>query len=434
MNDERPVTNDERPMSNVHPSSSVLRPPSSVVFVEQESQLGGVEMSTLVVAQGLDRSRYTPIVIAPQTGPLTTRCADADIPVYLSPRPHFRSASWRWRGHTFADPLALAVNPLRLWRASLPLAQRLADCAADLVVTKGLLAHFYGGWAARRLGLPCIWHVQDEVPERRAAGLYLRALRWAAQRLAAAVIGDAATIARQFSGHPNVYVVYNGIDTEEFSPQTRPGSLRADLGIPADALLVGNLARLTDWKGQHLLIEAAHRLAADEPRLHLVLIGSPLFDDDGYEKRMRRLAADGSAAARIHFAGYRTDAAACLAALNIYVHPSLRKDTAPLALLSALATGLPVVISAVPGMLEVVQPDCALIFPPGDSQGLTGHLRDLLRQPTLRGQLSVCARALAERRFSVPAHVEAMTRVFDQVRNGTCEYEPQSHEDTKEEG
>lgn len=388
---------------------------TTLALVEQESQLGGVEMSTLVLVENLDQRFYRPLVIAPEEGPLTERCRAASVPVYLSSRPRFRSASWRWRGHTLADPLAMLVNPARLRRAAQPLARLLAECQADLVVTKGLLTHFYGGWAARQVAIPCIWHVQDEIPERRAGGLYLRALRWAARRWADAIIGDAATIAAQFRDHPSVYLVYNGIDLDEFSPQTQPGSLRRDLGIPDDALLVGNLARLTEWKGQHMLIEAVHGLVDRYPRLHLVLIGSALFDDNRYEQRLRRMAVDGPAAGHIHFAGYRTDPAGCLAALDVYVHPSLRKDTAPLALLSALATGLPVMISAVPGMLEVVMPDSALTFPAGDSEMLAAHLRSLFTRPELCRQLSTAARQLAENRFGIRHYVNGMTRVFDQA-------------------
>lgn len=387
----------------------------TLALVEQESQLGGVEMSTLALVENLDRGRYRPLVISPAEGPLTTRCRAAFIPVHLSPRPRFRSTSWRWRGQTLADPLAMLVNPGRLWRASQPLARLLRECGTDLVVTKGLLAHFYGGWAARQVGVPCIWHVQDEIPERRAGGLYLQALRWAARRWAAAVIGDAATIAAQFRGHPSVHLVYNGINVDEFSPKTSPGTLRADLGIPADALLVGNLARLTEWKGQHTLIEALHRLAADFPQLHLALIGSALFDDNRYEQRLHRLAANGPAAGRIHFAGYRNDAAACLAALDIYVHPSARKDTAPLALLSALATGLPVIISAVPGMLEVVKPDCALTFPPGNDEALTSQVRLLVQNSSWGQELGSTARRLALQRFSTAAYVDGLCAVFEET-------------------
>ncbi|MFV9507621.1 MAG: glycosyltransferase family 4 protein [Oscillochloridaceae bacterium umkhey_bin13] len=385
-----------------------------VAFVEQESQMGGVEYSTLILASALDRKRFQPVVIVPEHGPLVEHCQSRNISVLLAPRPTFRSASWRIAGRTVADPLAMLLNPLRLERASAMLAQVLRAFSPDLVITKGLLVHFYGGLAARRLRVPCLWHVQDEVPPERARGLYLRTLQLAGQVLAASVVGDAASIAAQFPAHPAVTTVYNGIDTDEYAPGTVAGTLRHDLGIPTDAILIGNLARLTDWKGQHVLIEAFNVIAQHFPMAHLVLIGSPLFDNDQYEQRLRLMAAIGAGAGRIHFAGYRTDTAASLAALDLYVHPSLRKDTAPLALLSALSTGLPTIISAVPGMLEVVEPGVsALTTPSGDSQVLAEQLSLLLSQPELGKRLGQAARTSAVARFSISVHTTQMQAMIE---------------------
>ncbi|MEI2608562.1 MAG: glycosyltransferase family 4 protein [Chitinophagaceae bacterium] len=390
----------------------------TIAFVEPTSDMAGVEYSTLFLAEALDKTQYTPVVIVPTWGPMADACQTRGIAVRVVPRAPFRSASFRWGQRNLADPLAMLFNPWQLWRSAYHLQKNLHHLPVDLLVSKGLLVHFYGGWAARRLGIPCIWHVQDEVPERRAGGLYLRGLQMAAQHLAQAVIGDAQTIARQFPRHPTVSTIYNGIDIQAYAPTTAPGNLRHTLGIPGEATLIGNLARLTDWKGQHVLIEAFQQIAPEHPQAHLVLIGTPLFDNNRYEQRLHRLVQEGPASDRIHFAGYRTDPAQTLAALDIYVHPSVRKDTAPLALLSALATGLPVVISDVPGMVEVVEPDhSALVFPAEDSAALVQHLRRLLTQPELGRCLGQAARDTAVQRFSLHAHAEAMIDIFNQTLN-----------------
>lgn len=384
-----------------------------LAIIEQESRMGGVEYSTLYLATTLDRQRFTPIVIAPEHGPLVQRCQAESIPVLLAPRPRFRSTSFRIGGRTIADMLAMVENPVRLMQAADYLHQVLCSCSPDLILTKGLLAHFYGGLVARRLNTPCIWHVQDEVSSERAGGLYLRVLQQSAHKLADAVVADAATIATQFHSHPHVYTVYNGVDTCEYAPGTAPGTLRTDLGIPKDALVIGNIARLTDWKGQHVLIKAFNRIAPAFPAAHLVLIGSPLFDDNSYEQKLRWIAGHGPASDRIHFAGYRTDIAASLAEIDIYTHPSLRKDTAPLALLSAFATGLPTIISEVPGMVEVVEPEVsALVVPTGDVEKLGSALTLLLKDPTRRALLGASARTTAQRRFSIAAHTTAMLNIF----------------------
>ena len=395
---------------------------SSVVklaFVSQESRMAGVEYSTLYLAGALDRSLYVPMVIAPEEGKLVSRCRSLDIPVHIVARPRFRSSSFRIKGHTLANPVTTLANGANLWRATRPLTHLLHKQEVDLLVTKGLLVHFYGGWAARQLGIPCVWHVQDEVPVRRAGGLFLRGLQLAAGALATTVVGDAESITAQFPEHPRTQTVYNGVDTTEFSPHTAPGTLRQDLNIPEEALLIGNLARLTDWKGQDILIQAFHRLAVNCPHVHLVLIGSALFDDHRYEQRLKRIAREGPGRERIHFAGYRTDIAQTLAALDIYVHPSLRKDTAPLALLSALATGLPVIISDVPGMVEVVDDEVTgLIFSAGDANQLNMYLSTLVNEPALRGDMGYAARKAAIQRFSIDAHARQMTAVFEEAISG----------------
>ncbi len=378
--------------------------------------MGGVEYSTLALATTLDRDIYAPIIIAPEHGPLIEHCRMAGIPTLIASRPRFRPTSFRVAGHTLADPLAMLANPARLLRAADNLYQVLRACSPGLVLTKGLLAHFYGGIAARRAGAVCIWHVQDEVPAQRAGGCYLHGLQLAARLLADTVIGDSVSIAAQFPNHPRVYAIHNGIDTAEYAPETTPGTLRRDLGIPNGAMLIGNLARLTDWKGQHVLIEAFSQVASAFPMAHLVLIGSPLFDNDGYERRLRQIAASGAAPERVHFAGYRTDTAASLACLDIYAHPSVRKDTAPLALLSALASGLPTVISDVAGMLEVVDPGTsALVVPVGDVSALSHALRTMLSLSTLCERLSAAARASAISRFSIQAHTRQMSALFDRA-------------------
>ena len=387
-----------------------------VAFIEQESRMGGVEMSTLYLIQCLQETDFESLVLLPDDGPLADACNQAKIPIDFYKKPDFRSASFGLNGQAIADPLALLVNPAKFWHAARPLQKIIEAGGVDLVVTKGLLAHLYGGLAARRQRLPCIWHVQDEIPTRRAYGSYLRLMQMASIKLAKAVVGDAQSITAQFAGHPNSVTVYNGIDCRTFKPAGDPGSLREELGIPNEAVVIGNMARLKKWKGQHVLIDAFNSLVERYPDLHLVLIGSPLFAHNAYEYSLRQQAAASCAPERIHFAGYRIDTAQSLAALNIYVHPSLRKDTAPLALLSAMATGLPIIISAVPGMLEVVEPGRdALVFSPEDPRLLAGEICKLLEDKGLRVELGGAARLAAVSRFSLETYTKTMLTVFETV-------------------
>src|SRR5207244_1975234 len=105
----------------------------------------------------------------------------------LVPRPRLFSTSLRIAGRHVINPFAWVANLLGFVLAARRLADALRKQSVDLVCTKGLAAHFYGGLAAWRVGTPCVWHVQDLVSER-AGSLYARILGVAARYLARQVI------------------------------------------------------------------------------------------------------------------------------------------------------------------------------------------------------------------------------------------------------
>jgi hypothetical protein len=149
-----------------------LSDPRKIVFVECAAAMGGVQFSTLYLVQHLDPARWTPIVVCPEEGDLTEACRRLHIQVDVLDQPKLRSTSFRIRNDVrLPDPMAWLWDVVAMLIASRRLARFLAQTKPHLVVTKGLFSHFYGGLAARQLGIPCIWHVQDFISER-FLGLY----------------------------------------------------------------------------------------------------------------------------------------------------------------------------------------------------------------------------------------------------------------------
>jgi len=285
----------------------------------------------------------------------------------------------------------------------------------DLIVPKGLLAQFYGGLAARWCRIPCVWHIQDRVSER-AGPLFPFCLGLGARWLARHVIVDAQSIARQIQnvvGADRISVIWNGVDLNEFSPAVGGAGVRAEWGIAPDEILIGSVSRLVPWKGQHILLEAFARLTTDFPNVRLALVGSALFDTDAYARHLRARANELGLQARVLFPGYRQDTPQILAALDIFCHSALEKDSTPLAVVSALAAGKAIVCSAVDGTAELFQaPENGLLFPPGDVPALTERLTRLLRDRALRTRLGQNAREFAERELSVAQYAHKCESVF----------------------
>src|ERR1051325_9099764 len=300
--------------------------------------MGGVQFSTLYLLQALERERWRSIVVCPNEGDLSRACRENDIEVRVLPQHALWSTSLRLGAKRLPNPAAWAGDAWLIAGAARQLKKVLLDCSPDLVVTKGLPSHFLGGIAARTLRIPCVWHVQDFISER-SFGIYRRTFGAAARFLPTRIIVDGQAIANQLPPalQSRISIVLNGVDTNVFRPGLDGTPLRREFGIPDDHLVIGHVGRMTPWKGQHYLIEAFARIAADNPRATLLLVGSPVFDNDSYERRVRAAAAPPQLTERVKFAGYTHDLPGALAAMNLFAFTSVEKDTSPLALLSAMS-------------------------------------------------------------------------------------------------
>jgi glycosyltransferase involved in cell wall biosynthesis len=389
--------------------------PRAVVFVESAAAMGGVQFSTLYLSQHLDRTEWKPIVVCPEDGELTRACREAGVETHVLEQTGLRSTSVRVGSRLrLPNPGAWAWNGYALSAAARKLRRFLNQTRPALVVTKGLSAHFFGGFAARKLGIPCVWHAQDFISER-AFGIYRRAFGRAARWLPTQVIADGVSIAEQLpaSLQSRITVIHNGVDTNVFHPGLDGGPVRRELGIPADHLVVGHMGRVTPWKGQHYLIEAFARIAGNHPNVTLLLVGSPVFDNDSYQRRLLSLVTQFSLNGRIKFAGFRHDTARVLAAMDVFAFTSIEKDTSPLALLSAMSCGLPIVAFDIAGVRELMaSEDQFRLAPVADIPALGGVLSEVISDQGLRQRLAASARQQALNEFNLEKYTGRIEQVF----------------------
>ena len=302
-------------------------------------------------------------------------------------------------------------------RAVRRLTNFLRRTSPDVVVTKGLSSHFVGGLAARKSLIPCVWHVQDFISER-SFGIYRRIFGWAARWLPQSIIVDGAMIEKQLptSLQLRTSVVHNGVDTNIFRPGLDGSVVREELGIPHDHVVIGHAGRITPWKGQHYLIEAFARIADQHPNVSVLIAGSPVFDNDSYQRRLQTMAAESGLENRIKFAGFRRDLANVFAAMDIFAFTSIEKDTSPLALLSAMSSGLPIVAFDIEGVTELFDgDDCLLCVPIGRTEDLAVSLARLISDEALRSCLGERARELAKRQYSLEQYVGRIESVLLKV-------------------
>lgn len=192
-----------------------------------------------------------------------------------------------------------------------------------------------------------------------------------------------------------VIVLRNGIDTDRFSPGERSRVLRSTFGIAADVPLVGCIARLDPVKNHAMLLASFKRVTATLPYARLILVG-----DGPLRHALQTLAADLGLSRVVIFAGAFPDAQSLYRDLDAFVLASFAEGTS-ISVLEAMASGVPVVATAVGGNPDLLaNGTCGLLVPSGDSAALADAVIRLLRDADLRVKLADAGRARATSTFS----------------------------------
>lgn len=223
----------------------------NVLYLHTTSEVGGSDVSLLRLVERLDRARFRPIVALPADGPLVGQLEGLGCEVLIVEC--MRKLTTR-RGRRYLAQFLLNY-PVALWR----LARILSDRRVDLVHTN-TIHNLYGIGVAIVTRRPHVWHVREIVWQ---SGLVRRVERFLA-RFSDRVIATSDAVGRLFETRAgqlaaNVRTIPNGVDIEAFAPGPSDGRVRAALGFPPAALIVGVVCRLDAWKGVDLFLRAVRR-------------------------------------------------------------------------------------------------------------------------------------------------------------------------------
>jgi glycosyltransferase involved in cell wall biosynthesis len=205
-------------------------------------------------------------------------------------------------------------------------------------------------------------------------------------------------------------VLQHGIPVEQLSARSAEReSARTELEVADDAVLVATIANFREKKDYPTLLAAAEAAVATEPRLRFVSVGQgPL------ENQLRDLHGRTALGDRFRFLGYQADPARVLAAADVFTLTS-RYEGLPVALLEALALGLPAVVSRVGGIPDVVRQDVeGTLIEPGDVAGFTAAYVLLARDEGRRQRLGRGAAARAGA-FDIARTAEVLEELYRAV-------------------
>jgi glycosyltransferase involved in cell wall biosynthesis len=374
-----------------------------ILFLNHVARVGGAERSLLDLVGHLDRNRFDLLAAAPGEGELPDLLADLGVTCHPLPFKRLRK--------TF-NPVRLAGELAGVLRVAGELVSLIRREGVSLVHANSNTAQLYGGLAARRAGVPCVWHTRDLVnlgPMGRWLGRHASctiAISECVRRHASRYVADPARLR----------TVTNGIALDVFTPRSRRAEVRAELGIPADVPLLGMIGQLAPWKGHGIFIEAAARVAAEIPACRFVLVGEDLFQDrPGCRAALEAQAAAAGLGGRLLFLGFGQDVARLLEGLDILLHPPDREPLGRI-ILEAMAMGKPVVAVNACGPGEIIRDGVdGLLAARSDPAELAAAALRLLRDPALAARIGRTARQRIEQDFSIRRTAAGIEEVYDEL-------------------
>lgn len=397
-----------------NPFASAGRSPlagRTILQVVPELDAGGVERTAVDVAEGIAGAGARALV-ATEGGRLV--------------------AELQAKGGVWIPFPAKTKNPFRMAANIRGLVRICLDEGVDLVHARSRAPAWSALAACRLLRKPFVTTYAGSYSGRSAVKLLYNSVMARGDAVIANSHYTAGLIAaRHPFAHERVRVIHRGTDLRAFSPAAVPAErvdrLRRAWGIDPHRRIVLLAARLTGWKGQKVLIEAAKRLVDQGvPDFAVVLAGDPQ-GREAYVRELDALASDLGLAGLVHRVGHCSDMPAALLAASVLAVPSTEPEAFGRSAVEAQALGTPVVVSDLGAVPETVlaPPQVASSartgwrVPPGDPAALADAIREALALgASARDALAERARRHVEAHFSLDGMVSDTLDVYAALLGG----------------
>lgn len=393
-----------------HPATATPPAPHTqravpVVHIITKLELGGAQQNTLFTLSHLDRSRFTPCLIAGRGGLLDEEAGRlGGVPVAWVPSLIRQIRPW-------SDLSALLALRRHLTR----IRQEIGPVM--IVHTHSSKAGILGRWAARLAGATVIVHTHHGFGFHDGQPRWFRRLLVGIERLTARVTDGVIVVSRAnqrlgeslglfgssgagpSAGRPPAVLIRSGIELETLQERganageraRQREAVRAKLGVAPERPVVLTVACLKPQKAPGDIIAVAARVLRTRPDACFLIAG-----DGELRPQLEAQIRAGGLEGRVILLGWRRDIPQLLRAADLFLLTS-RWEGLPRAILEALAAGLPVVATAADGVSDIIQHGVnGYVAPVGDVDGLAAGLVELLQAPGLRQRMSAAAASLPD--------------------------------------
>ena len=364
--------------------------PVRVLFVNSWSSChGGSSTSLLDIVGRLDRSRYEPLVLCPEEGPLPDRLREAKIPVVI------HSLSKMTRGQLLKFGWEVPWYSRFLRREKIALIHGNTGCWRRSIVM-----------AARMRGIPYLQHVRNPVNDFATDFAF---------KYAARIITNSHQVGESLRADENyaakTTTIYNAVDLAQYSDTDN----RRDEFTSEQGPFIGTVGQLVPRKGITTAIEAMRAIVERYPNAVLMIVGCSPPGDDEYEQICLAKTKELGLEANVKFMGYRRDIPALMRTMDLFVLCT-RSEPFGKVIVEAMAASCPTVATAVGGIPEIISDDSlGTLIEPDNAEATTNALLAYLDDSELAKRVGNASREHAWNKFGLDAMVRQIESLYDEV-------------------
>jgi glycosyltransferase involved in cell wall biosynthesis len=397
-------------------SDATRTPPSpqNILYIHSSDDLYGADVILLQLVRGLDRKRFTPIVLLPgdmqHVGLLSRELANSGIEYHHLPIAIIRRRYLRPSG-VLAFLWRLVLGTIRVRRL---IYQRNIDLIHGFT-----LAVTVAPVAAAVTGTPLIMHVHEIVqrPQLFRKLVHVLATRWSNRVLCVSEAVRRNILQDQPAARSRVKTVYNGIPDIAL-PRLSLAELRREAGVSTEGPLVGMLGRISPWKGQQVFLAAAARVLRAAPTCNFLAMGGVFDGETQHLELLVAAHANLKLGKSVVIASFNPNAREIIPAFDILVLPSTSPDPFPTVILEAMSAGISVIATAHGGALEmIIQGETGLLVTPNDPEALSTAILSLLEDQSLRVRLGKAGRERMLANFELSRYLKDLEEVYSAVLN-----------------
>jgi glycosyltransferase involved in cell wall biosynthesis len=367
--------------------------PIQVLYLHEFGRIGGAERALLGLADAIRQMAVEPLVVWPRKDGAFTWLESRGVRAAALKVPPWKHG------------LSLPLLPLFLAR----LRRTLPPTRLDLMHVNNYRSAPFGHLVSRWVGVPCVCHVRELITPDRIRQYRLHVPE------ALIAVSDAVAHALAEGGLPRdrIMVVLSGVALGTAPGERESALLRKRLGLTGGDLLIGIVAHILPHKGYDDLVNALALIKEKLPNVRCLIVGGA--PRKRYLSWVLHLAERLSVRDRLILVGPQEDVAPFLCAMDLFVLPS-HTEGLPITLLEAMASGRPVVATAVGGIAEVVRDgETGLLVPPRDPGQLAEAVIRLLEAPALARAMGEAGRSLVKSAFTLEREARQTSLVYGQV-------------------